>query len=167
MPGLAEKCMCGENDCFAALPSRREAVLFADGEEAVSSGERCDCVIVLRAGGSLEIYLVELKRVTVTDAKKLRQILNPDRLKQKWTHCLKWAESIIAGFNTMGGDTQRVKRVTVLAAPPSVLDNVRSLIRREKRRYLLPGPRVELRLVYCGCPATGEECGARGVATAP
>jgi len=142
-------CVCEENDCLITLSSRYDMVLFADGEEVVTHGNRCDCIIVLRRNNVIEAYSIELKRISNANQ---TGALNPDKLRQKWGNCLKWALNIINNFNSVSSRSINIRNYVVLVIPKDVLQNTATLIKRQKHRYKPRIPsagRIQGRILLC------------------
>ncbi|WP_245218359.1 hypothetical protein [Pyrobaculum islandicum] len=147
-----------------ALSDRGFTILFADGEEAVAEGPRCDCIVVLRRDNYVEIYSVELKRIAVGESKaddaqdlgkyKADDALNPDTLRQKCQRCLKWAEEVVNKFNSPSRRGVEVVKNCVIAIPMEVFQKVATLVRRERFRYKPSG--AQLRILYCNDSITGH-----------
>jgi len=170
MPALRDKChdnnkyccICEQNECFVALPG--EVALFADGEEVITTGNRCDCIVVIKKVENtkdetkyqLEIYAVELKsiqKIKDKSDKDKSEALHPDSLRQKCQSCLNWAEKI--QFNTA---MQKLKRTTIekyciIAVPTNVLDEVKTLMKR-RLPGLKPENAKEFRIIACNEPIT-------------
>jgi len=165
VPALRDKCrnndqyccVCEQNKCSVALPG--EVALFVDGEEVVTTGERCDCIAVIRKEMSsgegatylLEIYAVELKSVQRIKDKKVKA-LEPDSMRQKCQSCLSWAQGIVRNFNT-AKKRATIEGYCIIAVPVGVLESVLTLMRRERWR-LKPGNAKEFRIVACNEPLT-------------
>ena len=116
------------------LPDRGDTILFVDGEEAVTAGSRCDCIVVLRRDGRLEVYAVELKSLSkATGGSLVDGALKPDKLRGKWENCLKWALGLLSSFNSArhGG---RVEAHAVLAVPGEALGRIARLMTHQSRR---------------------------------
>jgi len=148
-------CICEENKCSVALSPRGDTILFADGEEVVIDGNRCDCIIVLRRNGRIEIYSIELKGVSNTDEE---DALNPDKLRQKWENCINWVLDIVNRFNSVSRKGFDVSSYAVLVVPEEVRWSIVTLIKRQSLRYR-PRPnvgRVQGRILSCNTPITGH-----------
>ncbi len=167
MPGLRPECLqttsrgeeycciCEENECSIALSPRGETILFADGEEVITEGNRCDCIIVLRRPGKIEVYSIELKGVSNIDEK---DALNPDKLRQKWENCLNWTLDIVNRFDSVSRRRFDINNYVVLAIPEKVRQSIITLIRRQSLRYK-PRPsigRIQGRILSCNTPITGQ-----------
>ena len=151
-------CICGENDCFVSLSPRGDTILFADGEEAITSGPHCDCIIVLKRGGGnvVEIYSVELKRIQITRPSDARGALDPDVLRQKCENCLQWALNIINKFQSVRQNPSlSTGRYCVIVIPSEVYSSVVTLVRRERRRYR-PSISNGGRILSCNSHVTGQ-----------
>jgi len=170
MPGLRPECIqlpngeeqeeycgiCGENNCFVALSPRGDTILFADGEEAITSGPRCDCIMVLRRNNAIEIYSIELKEIRTASAGGAREALSPDEFRQKCENCLRWALSIVERFgSTRRAHSMRINRYCVLVLPSRVYQRIATLISRERRRYRA-SVSDEGRILFCNTPITGQ-----------
>ncbi len=164
MPGLQDICrqddtyccICEENGCSVSLSPRGDTILFADGEEAITSGKRCDCIMVLKRDDVIEVYSIELKAVRVTGPSDARGALNPDKLRQKCENCLQWALNIVNNFQSIRRNPSlNVNRYCVVIIPSEVYSNVATLIKRESRRY-----RQNIsngwRILPCNSPITGQ-----------
>jgi len=151
MPALRNKChdnnryccICEQNECFVALPD--EVVLFADGEEVIATGTRCDCIVVIKKvkntnDKTLEIYAVELK--SIQKIKDKSEALHPDSLRQKCQNCLNWAEKMVIQLNAY------IERYCIIAVPTNVLANVKTLMRR-RLPGLKPDNAKETRIIAC------------------
>ena len=148
-------CICEDNECSIALSPRGDTVLFADGEEVIAEGNRCDCIIVLRRDGSIEIYSIELKGVSNTDEE---DALNPDKLRQKWENCLNWTLGIVNRFNSVNQRRIDISNYVVLVVPEEVRENIVTLIKRQSLRYK-PRPsigRIQGRILSCNSLITGH-----------
>ncbi len=142
-----ERCVCGENECDVSPLGRGEVTLFLDIDEAKGlTGRRCDCIIALkRANNSLEVFSVELKG---TRGRQVRDALDPDKLIEKCVNCIRWLDSakILARID---------RRYCALVVP----ENVVSLLKREKRRFISRARGngiVDYRIIKCGESLTPE-----------
>jgi len=136
-------CICEQNECFVALPG--EVVLFADGEEVITTGNRCDCIIVIKKVKKLEIYAVDLKSIQKIKDKSDKdepEALHPDSLRQKCQNCLNWAEKMVIQLNAY------IERYCIIAVPTNVVDNVKTLMRR-RLPELKPKNTKEFRIIAC------------------
>ncbi len=148
-------CICEENKCSIALSPRGDTILFADGEEVVAKGDRCDCIVVLRRNGSIEVYSIELKGISNTGEK---DVLNPDKLRQKWENCLKWALDIINRINSVSQRKFNINNYVVLVVPEEVRRSIVTLIKHQSLRYK-PRPsigRIQGRILSCNNTITGH-----------
>ena len=146
-------CVCEENECSIALSPRGETVLFADGEEVIAEGNRCDCIIVLRRPGKIEVYSIELKGVSNIDEE---DALNPDKLRQKWENCLYWALSIVNRFNSSSQRRFNISKYVVLIVPEKVRRSIVTLIKRQRLRYKPRLGRIQGRILSCNTLITGQ-----------
>lgn len=165
MPGLQPKCLrmtnqeeghcciCEENGCSVALSPRGDTILFADGEEVIAEGNRCDCIVVLRRDERIEVYSIELKSISNTDEE---DALNPDKLKQKWENCLNWALNIVNKFNSISRRGFDINNYVVLVVPEEVLKSIVTLIKRQGLRYRpsTSKGRIRGRLLSCNTSIT-------------
>jgi len=152
-------CICEQNECFVALPG--EVALFADGEEVITSGNRCDCVIVIKkvekikdeTKYQLEIYAVELK--SIQKIKDRSEALHPDSLRQKCQSCLDWAGKMVNQFNTAMQNPKRttIENYCIIAIPTNVLKSLQTLMRR-RLPELKPKNTKEFRIIACNEPLT-------------
>ncbi len=166
LPGLVDRCqqddtyccICGENQCYVALSSRGETILFADGEEAIQSGPHCDCIIVLRRDkkGVIEIYAVELKGIQVSGTQLGKgRAIDPSVHSQKCNSCLKWAKNIVNQFNSHRKISMGIRKYCVIVFPDKILDKIRTLLERQKYRYSPRGADGG-RIVHCGQSITSR-----------
>ena len=165
MPGLKDACqnndthccICGENECFISLSPRGDTILFVDGEEAITSGPRCDCIIALRRKevNTVDIYSIELKMIRATRRGSTKEALRPDVLRQKCENCLHWALNIINSFQSIRRTpSSNINRYCTIVIPIKAYKTVATLIRRERRRYQ-PSISKELRILPCNSSITG------------
>lgn len=148
-------CLCEENECSIALSPRGDTVLFADGEEVIAEGNRCDCIIVLRRNRRIEVYSIELKGVSNTDEE---DALNPDKLRQKWENCLNWALGIVNRLNSVSQRGFNISNYVILVVPEEVRRSIVTLIKRQSLRYKprLNIDRIQGRILSCNTPITGH-----------
>jgi len=147
-------CICEENECSIALSSRGDTILFADGEEAITEGNRCDCIVVLRRDDMIEVYSIELKGISDTDEE---DALNPDKLRQKWENCLKWALDVVNKFNSVSRRGFNIRNYVVLVVPEDVWRSITTLIKRQSLRYkprILSAGRIQGRILSCNSSIT-------------
>jgi len=148
-------CICEENKCPIALSSRGDTILFADGEEAITEGNRCDCIVVLRRGSVIEVYSIELKGISNNTNKG--DALNPDRLKQKWENCLKWTLDVVSKFNSVSEGGFEINIYVVLVVPEEVRRDIATLIKRQSLRYkprISDAGRIQGRILSCNSSIT-------------
>jgi len=167
LPGLRPKCLqtmssgeeycciCEENECSISLSPRGDTVLFVDGEEVITTGNSCDCIIVLRRDRKIEVYSIELKGVSNADKE---EVLNPDKLRQKWENCLNWALGIVNRFNSVSQKGFDISTYVVLVVPEKVRQSIATLIKRQSLRYKprLGRSGIQGRILSCNTPIIGQ-----------
>ncbi|MCE4623820.1 MAG: hypothetical protein F7B11_03625 [Caldisphaeraceae archaeon] len=148
-------CICEESGCSITLSPRGNAILFVDGEEVIIEGNRCDCIIVLRRDKAIETYSIELKGISNIDEK---DVLNPDKLRQKWENCLRWALNIVSKFNSVNQRKFSIKNYAILAVPEEARGNIVTLIKRQSMRYRpkINAGKTQGRILSCNNSITGR-----------
>lgn len=165
MPGLKNICsdneyccICEENDCSITLSPRATTILFADGEEIITSGPRCDCIMVLkRNNGAIEIYSIELKGISRANSYSSRRAYDPNLHREKCRSCLESARIIVENFNSIRGNPllNSINKYCVIVIPGESIRYIATLIRREKRRFK-PNISDDIRVLLCGSTITGQ-----------
>jgi hypothetical protein len=157
-------CICEEEEsrCSIALSDRGDTILFADGEEVVDEGTRCDCIMILRRDNMFEVYAIELKGIHSTDLRVQEEALNPDTLRQKWENCLKWALEIVEKFNSVIKKNFSITSYVVLVTTIEGVARISrsyTLIKHRKPpiKPILPNAgRIEGRVILCNNSITGR-----------
>jgi len=106
----------------------------------------------------IEIYAVELKRVSKVDNNEKEEALNPRELQQKWKNCLDWALDVVQRFNSVRQGGFNICNYVVLVVPEEVRNKIATLI-GDKIYMYLPKPtvgRIQGRLLSCNTPITGK-----------
>ena len=155
-------CICVEEEsrCSITLSNRGDTILFADGEEIVAEGARCDCIMILRRDSILEVYSIELKGINGTDSRVQEEALNPDKLRQKWENCLNWVWKIVKQFNSVIKRGFNATYHVILVIPGEELvriSKINTLIKHRKPplKPIIPGiGRIEGRIVLCNSSVT-------------